>query len=138
MTPCFFSPVRTSRILVLFASSILTLSLDTIGIPRQVKKGDPNKVAVGGGTPRRVHSRAKGATALGWARKNDGSFQTLVINSSRSSGDGRPWRVLIFCESTADWGRPYSFFLISAPSWRSFTRSIKSLNCSWIWSIGLL
>jgi hypothetical protein len=30
---------------------------------------EPNRLTVSGGTPRRVHSRPKAATALGWARK---------------------------------------------------------------------
>jgi hypothetical protein len=50
---------------------------------------------VGGGTPRRVHSRPNAAMAAGCARKKPGSFQTLVISSSRSSGVGAPTRVLI-------------------------------------------
>jgi hypothetical protein len=66
---------------------------------RQAAPGEerePNSVTVGGGTPRRVHSRPKAAMARGWARKNAGSFHTLVISSSRSSGVGAPVRVLIF------------------------------------------
>ncbi len=78
-----------------FAPSILTLSEGTSGTPRQVRKGVPNNVTVGGGTPRRVHSRPKAAIALGWARKNPGSFHTLVRSSSRSSGVGGPFRVRI-------------------------------------------
>src|SRR5580704_177492 len=64
ITPCFFSPVRSSRMSVV---SPLTASLldGTSGIPRQVTNGDPNMVTVGGGTPRRVHSRPKAAIARG-------------------------------------------------------------------------
>ena len=47
-------------------------------------------MTVGGGTPRRVHSRPNAAIARGWARKNAGSFQTGEISSSRSSGVGAP------------------------------------------------
>jgi hypothetical protein len=50
---------------------------------------------VGGGTPRRVHSRPNAAIAVGCARKKPGSFQTFVMSSSRSSGVGEPERVLI-------------------------------------------
>ena len=70
-----------------------TLSDGMSGIPRQVMNGEPNSVTVGGGTPRRVHSRPNAAMARGCARKNAGSFQTRVINSSRSSGVGAPARV---------------------------------------------
>ena len=93
ITPWRFSPVRSSRILVLPFLSIGSLSEGTSGMPRQVMNGEPNKVTVGGGTPRRVHSRPKAAMARGWARKNAGSFQTLVSSSSRSSGVGRRLRV---------------------------------------------
>ena len=55
-------------------------------------EGEPNRVVVGGGTPRRVHSRPNAAMARGWARKNAGSFQTRAISSSRSSGVGAPVR----------------------------------------------
>src|ERR1700723_355657 len=65
----------------------------TSGTPRQVRNGDPNICTVGGGTPRRVHSRPKAAMARGCARKKDGSFHTLVNSSSRSSGVGAPLRV---------------------------------------------
>ncbi len=47
------------------------------GMPRQVRKGEPKMVAVGGGTPRRVHSRPNAAMARGCARKKAGSFQIL-------------------------------------------------------------
>ncbi len=94
-TPWRFSPVRISRILVL-PFSIGTLSEGISGMPRQVMKGEPNRLTVGGGTPRRVHSRPKAAMARGWVRKKPGSFHTLVISSSRSSGVGGPARVLIF------------------------------------------
>src|ERR1700693_2290713 len=93
--PCFFSPVRNSRIFVLSAL-IATLSEGTSGSPRQVRKGEPNRVTVGGGTPRRVHSRPKAAIARGCARKSDGSFHTFVSNSSRSSGGGGPLPLLHF------------------------------------------
>ena len=65
-------------------------------MPRQVRNGEPKIETVGGGTPRRVHSRPKAAIAAGCARKNAGSFQTREISSSRSSGVGAPVRVLIF------------------------------------------
>ncbi len=42
-----------------------------------MRNGEPNSVTVGGGTPRRVHSRPNAAIARGCARKNAGSFQTL-------------------------------------------------------------
>ena len=45
MTPCFFSPTRSSRILVLpVASSHPSLSVGTSGMPRQVRNGEPNMV----------------------------------------------------------------------------------------------
>ena len=67
-----------------------TLSEGTSGSPRQVRKGEPNRLTVGGGTPRRVHSRPKAAIAAGCARKKAGSFHTRAISSSRSSGVGAP------------------------------------------------
>jgi len=82
---------RQVRLVLLFSTR--TLSLGTSGIPRQVKNGEPNIVTVGGGTPRRVHSRPKAAIARGWARKNAGSFHTRERSSSRSSGVGAPVRV---------------------------------------------
>jgi hypothetical protein len=85
--PLLFSPARTSRILLVsdpFVPPIFTLSEGTSGTPRQVRNGVPNKVTVGGGTPRRVHSRPKAAIVRGCARKKPGSFHTLVRSSSRS------------------------------------------------------
>src|SRR5208337_2509999 len=76
MTPCFFSPVRSRRISVVSALTA-NLAHGTMGIPRQVINGEPNMVTVGGGTPRRVHSRPKAAIARGCAKKKLGSFQTL-------------------------------------------------------------
>src|ERR1700691_1356603 len=67
-TPCFFSPVRSRRISVVSAFTG-SLGHGTIGIPRQVINGEPDMVTVGGGTPRRVHSRPKAAIARGWAQK---------------------------------------------------------------------
>src|SRR5580698_6185640 len=100
MTPCFFSPTRNKRMLLLpladfdfVLPSTSNLSQGMIGTPRHVMNGDPNSVTVAGGTPRRVHSRPNAAIARGCARKNDGSFQTLVRSSSRSSGVGAPLRV---------------------------------------------
>src|SRR4029078_7551658 len=87
-TPCFFSPVRSKRIFEVPLLVSGTLSDGTSGRPRQVRNGEPNSVTVGGGTPRRVHSRPNAAMARGCARKNDGSFHTLAIRSSRSSGGG--------------------------------------------------
>src|ERR1035438_937391 len=85
ITPCLFSPTRSNRILVFPPSpfgfdcpSTCNLSVGISGIPRHVRKGVPNKVTVGGGTPRRVHSLPNAAIAVGWAMKNDGSFQPLV------------------------------------------------------------
>src|ERR1700683_171806 len=78
--------------------STFSFSVGKIGTPRQVRNGEPNSVTVGGGTPRRVHSRPKAAMARGWARKNEGSFHTLVSNSSKSSGVGDPFLVLIRCD----------------------------------------
>ena len=95
-TPCRSSPVRISRIWLL-PSSTFSLLLGTIGIPRQVSTGEPNRLTVAGGTPRRVASRPNAAIALGCARKNAGSFHTCVISSSRSSGVGGPASVLIRC-----------------------------------------
>ena len=97
-TPWRFSPVRMSRILGLAVVSILTLSDGTSGTPRQVTNGVPNNVTVGGGTPRRVHSRPNAAMARGWARKKLGSFHTFVSSSSRSSGVGGPVRVRMRCD----------------------------------------
>ena len=66
----------------------VSLSVGISGMPRQVRKGEPKIVAVGGGTPRKVHSRPKAAMARGWARKKAGSFQMRESSSSRSSGVG--------------------------------------------------
>jgi|HubBroStandDraft_1064217.scaffolds.fasta_scaffold01200_16 hypothetical protein len=63
-----------------------SLSEGMSGIPRQVINGEPNIVTVGGGTPRRVHSRPKAAIARGCARKKLGSFHTLAMSSSMPSG----------------------------------------------------
>ena len=89
-TPRFFSPVRSSRMFVLLVLRSASLSDGMSGRPRQVRNGEPNSVTVGGGTPRRVHSRPNAAMARGCARKNAGSFQTLAMSSSRSSGVGAP------------------------------------------------
>src|SRR5271156_5535058 len=101
--------MRTSRILVL-ASLLLTLilSVGTNGTPRQVRNGVPNRLTVGGGTPRYVHSRPKAAMARGCARKMDGSFHTLVSNSSKSSGVGAPFRGLCFWPGGPLFNKPYS------------------------------
>ncbi len=88
-TPWRLSPTRSSRILVL-PSATGTLSDGISGRPRQVMNCEPNRLTVGGGTPRRVHSRPNAAIASGWVRKKAGSFQTLVSSSSRSSGVGAP------------------------------------------------
>ena len=97
-TPWRASPVRISRILV-FPFSTGTLSDGMIGIPRQVRNCEPNRLTVGGGTPRRVHSRPNAAIAIGWVRKNPGSFHTRAIRLSRSSGVGGPARVDSVCFS---------------------------------------
>jgi len=112
------------------AASMLILSDGTNGTPRQVTKGVPNRVIVGGGTPRRVHSRPKAAIARGWARKKLGSFQTLVRSSSMSSGVGGPFRVRMRWVGATFERRPYSELLISSLSCFSFTPSIKRRNCS--------
>ncbi len=83
-----------------------TLSDGTSGRPRQVRNGEPNSVTVGGGTPRRVHSRPNAAMARGCARKNAGSFHTLAISSSRSSGVGAPERVEMRIDGAALASRP--------------------------------
>ena len=107
-------------------------------MPRQVMNGVPNRVTVGGGTPRRVHSRPKAAMARGWARKKPGSFHTLVSSSSRSSGVGGPLRVLMRCDGAALASRPYSALLMSSLSCLSFTFSISRRSCSCTWSNGWL
>ena len=81
----------------LLLPSIFSLLHGTIGMPRQVITGEPNRFTVAGGTPRRVASRPNDAIAFGCARKNAGSFHTIVISSSRSSGVGGPSNVLIRC-----------------------------------------
>ena len=75
-------------------------------MPRQVRKGEPKMVAVGGGTPRNVHSRPKAAMARGCARKNAGSFQMRESNSSRSSGVGAAWRAEILNAGSTLFSRP--------------------------------
>src|ERR1700722_15339926 len=100
MTPCLRSPTRMRRIFDLDTLPVTwILSVGIKGMPRQVRKGLPKRVTVGGGTPRRVHSRPKAAIVRGCARKKDGSFHTFVNNSARASGVGEPLRVEIFCES---------------------------------------
>src|ERR1700691_2870988 len=118
--------------------STLSFSVGKIGTPRHVRNGEPNSVTVGGGTPRSVHSRPNAAIARGWARKNDGSFQTLLSSSSRSSGVGGPFLVLIRCAGATLFRSPYSALLRSSLSWRSLTFSIVSRSCSPIWLYGLL
>src|SRR4029078_13189936 len=70
-TPCFLSPVRSSRLEDLSSSSG-NLSDGTNGRPRHVKNGEPNRLTVGGGTPRLVHSRPKAASAAGVAEQKGG------------------------------------------------------------------
>src|ERR1700685_1683844 len=72
MTPCFFSPTRNKRMLLFpfadldfAAPSISSLSQGISGTPRHVMNGEPNRVTVAGGTPRRVHSRPNAAIARG-------------------------------------------------------------------------
>ena len=66
MHPCFFSPTRNSRIFDLLSEFLtLILSVGIKGRPRQVRNGLPYSVTVGGGTPRRVHSRPKAAMVRG-------------------------------------------------------------------------
>ena len=90
---------------------------------RASDEGAPNSVTVGGGTPRRVHSRPNAAMAPGWARKKLGSFHTLVSSSSRSSGVGGPFRVRMRCVGAALARSPYSPLLMSSPScFSSFSR----------------
>ena len=47
--------------ILVLPSATGTLSLGTSGMPRQVRNCEPNRLTVGGGTPRRVHSRPKAA-----------------------------------------------------------------------------
>src|SRR5436190_13837874 len=98
-TPWRLSPVRNKMIFDL-PFSTGTLSEGISGIPLQVRNCDPNKETVGGGTPLRVHSLPIAAMANGCNKKKPGSFQTLVISSSRSSGVGAPVLVFIICEGT--------------------------------------
>src|SRR6478609_8808907 len=109
-----------------------TLSEGISGKPRQVRNGEPNNETVGGGTPRLVHSLPKAAIARGCNKKKPGSFHTLVINSSRSSGVGAPVLVLIICDSATLCNKPYSLLLINSLSWRSLIVSIASRSCSLI------
>src|ERR1035438_5267073 len=122
-------PGRNRRISVVSAFTG-SLGHGTNGIPRQVTNGEPNMVTVGGGTPRRVHSRPKAAIARGCARKKLGSFHTRAMSSSRSSGVGAPCRVFTFISGATLLSRPYSLLVMSAISWRSLTFSIISRNCS--------
>ena len=78
-----------------------SLSVGTIGMPRQVRNVPPAIFATTGGTPLFVHSLSKAAIALGCAKKKEGSFQTFVSSSSRSSGVGAPFLVWIRWESAA-------------------------------------
>src|SRR5450432_963556 len=110
-TPWRLSPVRNKMILVL-PFSTGTLSEGISGMPRQVRNGEPNKETVGGGTPLRVHSLPNAAIANGCNKKKPGSFHTLVISSSRSSGVGAPVLVFITCEGTTLCSRPYSLLLM--------------------------
>lgn len=66
MHPCFRSPTRSSRIFDLLSEFLtLILSVGIRGMPRHVRNGLPNSVIVGGGTPRRVHSRPNAAMERG-------------------------------------------------------------------------
>ena len=93
-----------------------SLSQGTSGMPRHVTNGDPNIVTVGGGTPRRVHSRPKAAIARGCAKKKLGSFHTREMSSSMSSGVGVPARAFTFISGTTLLSSPYSGLLMSALS----------------------
>src|SRR5580658_5360526 len=80
-TPCLLSPTRIRRILVRPAERSVprlvawgtretlwltgSLSDEISGTPRHEMKGEPKILTLGGGTPRRVHSRPKAAIALG-------------------------------------------------------------------------
>ena len=86
--------------------STRSLSVGIIGIPLQRINVPPAIFAVTGGTPLFVHSLSKAAIALGCARKNDGSFHTFEISSSRSSGVGAPFLVWILWESAIFLSRP--------------------------------
>ncbi|MNT60045.1 hypothetical protein D3C72_1976020 [compost metagenome] len=105
ITPCRCSPARSKMIFVL-PSSIGSLSDGTSGTPRHVRNWEPNRLTVGGGTPRRVHSRPKAAMASGCVRKKPGSFHTFVSSSSRSSGVGAPVRVKMRWSSCTLASRP--------------------------------
>jgi hypothetical protein len=80
--------------ILVLPSSTGTLSDGTSGMPRQVRNWAPNRLTVGGGTPRRVHSRPKAAMARGWVRKKPGSFHTLgeqvvqVVRGGRAGEGG--------------------------------------------------
>ena len=109
-TPWRLSPVRNRMILV-FPFSIGTLSEGINGMPRQVRNGDPNKETVGGGTPLLVHSLPNAAIANGFNKKNPGSFHTLAIRSSKSSGVGAPLLVFIICEGATLFNKPWAVFV---------------------------
>src|SRR5262249_831454 len=98
----FVKPADRSE-LERFTSS---LSEGTIGTPGQVGNGEAKRFVVGGGTPRRVHSRPNAAIARGWARKNAGSFHTRASRSSMSSGVGGPERVRMRIDGAALCSRP--------------------------------
>src|ERR1700679_1392439 len=68
ITPCRFSPVRSNNMFDLPPSSTASLSVGTSGTPRHVRNGDPKIEVVGGGTPRRVHSRPNARRRRGGAR----------------------------------------------------------------------
>src|SRR5688572_26471907 len=80
MTPRFRSPVRSNMMSALLPLSFI-LSHGTSGRPRHVRNDAPNSVVVGGGTPRRVHSRPNAAIAFGCMRKKAGSFHTVLIST---------------------------------------------------------
>src|SRR3954468_14125836 len=102
--------------LVLPEDEIASLSDGINGTPRQVINCEPNRLTVGGGTPRRVHSRPKAAIAKGCAKKKPGSFQTRTNNSSKSSGVGAPVKVEMRCVSSTLANKPYSALLINSLS----------------------
>ena len=99
-----------------------------------MRTGEPNRLIVTGGTPRQVHSRSNAAIALGCARKNAGFFQTRASSSSRSSGVGAPYRVLIRIAGSAEWIRPNFLLLTISHSCRSLIPSTVSRICSSSWS----
>ena len=59
--------------------------------PATVRNCDPKSETVGGGTPRRLHSRPNAAIADRWVWKKPGYFHTFVISWSRSSGVANPY-----------------------------------------------